>query len=353
MQTSTRIFNPLAISPSVDSQAAAPVAAQASSLGAPESLAPVPLAPAAPRVRTVPSAAATAAYAQTLNSLTPQPAPEPEASTHEQLSRKTKSIIGTIPSKLDAPNVEKAEKFDLNRTSAALDALDLKKAGKTDAYEAAGIKISVRRPGLDTNYELNRAYNALTGGNTEAAIQTYKDILSVEPTNQDALFGLASLYHRQGDVAKARPLYAVLLKNYPKHREGINNFLVLVSDESPQEALAELERLEQRNPDFSPIPAQEAVVLERLGYASEAQAKMMRAIELAPENLTYKYNLAVMMDRQRNYPQAIALYRLLLDSSSKGAQIPASADSIQRRLNHLANVVNSGGMPAVGNSRTL
>ena len=355
VQNSTRIFNPM------DVPAVAVVAPQSSPApmtltpplqnqtvsGAPEPLGATPLNGARYRSAQTAQTPAKVIVPNTLAALPKSSEPK------EQLSRNSKAIIGTIPSKLDSAKIEKNEKFDLSRTTASVDALDLKKAGKVDAYEASGIKISVRRPGLDTNYELNRAYNALTGGDTEVAMQTYKNILSVEPVNQDALFGLASLYHRQGDVARARPLYGILLKNYPNHREGINNFLALVSDESPQEALAELERLEQRNPDFSPIPAQEALVLERLGYASEAQAKMTRAIELAPENLTYKYNLAVMMDRQRNYPEAIALYRLLLDSSSKGAQIPASADSIQRRLNHIATIANTGAVPRFDKSQTM
>jgi Flp pilus assembly protein TadD len=265
------------------------------------------------------------------------PAIVPPAAHSEALSRNTKSILATIPSKLDTPLPGKAQKLNMSRTTPTLDALDIKH-GKKDAYEAAGIKISVSRPGLDTNYELNRAFTAISGGDSATAMQIYKNILSAEPTNPDALFGLASIYHRQGQLDKARPLYGVLLKNYPSHREGINNFLVLVSDESPQEALAELERLEQRNPDFSPIPAQQALVLERLGYAEEAQAKMARAIELSPDNLTYKYNLAIMLDRQKNYEQASALYRLLIDAASKGAVIPASVDSLQKRLNYIANV---------------
>jgi Flp pilus assembly protein TadD len=251
------------------------------------------------------------------------------------MSRDSKTILSRIPSQIDKSKREKTSRIALNRSNPDLQALDIK-SGKVDAYEASGIKISVRRPGLDTNYELNRAFTALSGGDTATAIDAYKGVLSTEPLNADALFGLASVYHRQGQLDKARPLYGVLLKNYPNHREGINNFLALVSDESPQEALAELERLGQRNPDFSPIPAQEALVLNKLGYAAEARNKMLRAIELSPDNLAYKYNLAIMLDRDGNYADAADIYRVLIDASSKGAAIPTSADALQKRLNYIS-----------------
>jgi Flp pilus assembly protein TadD len=185
------------------------------------------------------------------------------------------------------------------------------------------------------------------GGDSAQAIDTYKNILSTEPTNEDALFGLASTYHRLGNLESARPYYGRLLKINPTHREGLNNFLALVSDESPQEALAELERLEQRNPDFSPIPAQQSLVLAKLGYADQAREKILRAIELSPDNLTYKYNLAVMLDKQGRYADAGALYRLLIDASLKGQKIPASLDILQKRLNFIttaaAPTASSGG----------
>lgn len=264
----------------------------------------------------------------------------------EPLSRDTKAILSRIPSKLDTAKPAKGSKVSVARVSPEMH--DLQVRGKIDEYEASGIKISVRRPGLDTNHELNRAYTALSGGDSQQAIEIYRNILSTEPANADALFGLASIYHRQGQLDKARAYYGNLLKSYPSHREGLNNFLVLVSDESPQEALAELERLEQRNPDFSPIPAQQAMLLYKLGYVLEARNKMLRAIDLAPNNLTYKYNLAIMLDGQGDYANAADLYRLLLAASTRGEAIPTTAETIQKRLNFIATAMASHAHPVGG-----
>src|SRR5207237_715870 len=80
----------------------------------------------------------------------------------------------------------------------------------------------------------------------------------------------------------------------PNNRDGWNNFLVLLADEAPQDAVPQLEKLEAGNPDFSPIPAQLAVIYQKMGDQDKASEQMMRAIRLSPENLTYRYNLAIM-----------------------------------------------------------
>lgn len=254
------------------------------------------------------------------------------------LSDQTRQILSKIPSRMDTQVTPRTSSMSLSRVAPEIQAVLGKKA-EEEAYESVGISIKVRRPGLDTNYELNQAYTSLMGGDTQRAIEIYQNIVSNDPRNEDALFGLAATYHRLGQTAKARPFYGMLLKQNPNHREGLNNFLVLVSDESPQDALPELERLELRNPDFSPIPAQIAIVLDKLGYPDQAQAKMLRAIELAPDNLTYKYNLAIMLDRHGRYADASALYRVLIEAALRGESVPASTESMQKRLNYIATVV--------------
>ncbi|MDX2094867.1 MAG: tetratricopeptide repeat protein [Alphaproteobacteria bacterium] len=262
----------------------------------------------------------------------PATAPAPR-----QLSDASRNILSRFPSRLDStpPATGKKTSVAIQRQSPEVKALATP-TPKIESYDAVGLSIKVQRQALDTNFELNRAYTALSNGDSALAAETYKTILAAEPGNEDALFGLAVTYHRLGELARARSYYDQLLKINPGHREGLNNFLALMSAEAPQEALAELERLEQRNPDFSPIPAQQAALLNKSGYPEQAREKMLRAIELAPDNLTYKYNLAVMLDAQGNYADAGALYRLLIDAALKGQKIPAPLETLQKRLNFIA-----------------
>ncbi len=258
------------------------------------------------------------------------------ASMQPKLSPTSKQVLAKYPPHLGQAPATGTGKFKVDRVSP--DITKIVAPNKVEAsYEAAGIKIEVRRAGLDTNHELNNAYDALMAGNTTEAINTYRDILSVEPNNQEALFGLAATLHRLGVTDKARPLYARLLQINPQHREALNNYLSIAGDEAPQEALLELEQLRLRNPDFSPIPAQMGSLYARMGQFSQARSMMMTAIQLAPENLVYQYNLAVMLDRQGEYADASALYGALLKAKQNGATLPVDAEKIQKRYNFLSN----------------
>ncbi|MBV8938955.1 MAG: tetratricopeptide repeat protein, partial [Alphaproteobacteria bacterium] len=201
----------------------------------------------------------------------------------------------------------------------------------------AGLHVTVSKPALDANYELQRAYNALMSGNSDAAIGIYQEVLESDPHNEQALFGLATTYHRAGQLEKARPLYMRLLKINPGHREGLNNFLALAADEAPEEALNELQNLQKRSPDFSPIPAQMAVIYQKMNRLDEAIQYMSRAASLAPENMTYRYNLAILFDKAHHYPEAAALYRQVLDAGLRGETVPGDLTSIQQRLTFISS----------------
>ncbi len=337
--------------PPVDAATVARANAEMAASGTPAVIAP----PTQGFIAPAPLVATTHPLPEQLNAAVPTTivTPVPAQATAEnlgapQLSDASRSVLSKIPSKLDSTPATKGKnaKLDLNRTTPAVKAL-VAKDPKVDSYDSAGLSIKVQRPGLDTNFELNRAYTALMDGDYEIAIDTYKNILSAEPKNEDALFGLASTYHRIGKLDQARPLYAQLLKQNPNDRDALNNFLALVSEEAPQDALAELERLEQRNPDFSPIPAQESIVLAKLGMQEQSREKMLRAIELAPNNMTYKYDLAILLDRQGDYADASAVYRLLIEAAMNGDKLPATAETLQKRLNYItsasAPVTTTGG----------
>ena len=248
------------------------------------------------------------------------------------LSEQSKNIADKIPPVADKkPKKEIARKVDITHDTSNPDGLGTGEIS-VSKHEAMGLKMIAKRPKLDPAYELERAYNALLAGKSDDAIQIYEDILTGDPKNKEALFGLASTYHRAGQIDMARALYGKLLEIDPKNRDGLNNFLVLLADEAPQEALSQMEALEQQNPAFSPIPAQMAIIYQKLGDKEKAVDKMYRALAIAPENVTYRYNLAIMLDKNHNYEEAGKLYAQILDSHAKGEQIPGDATKIQQRL---------------------
>ena len=261
----------------------------------------------------------------------------PEAASSEPpsgLSQESRDILKNIPSNLDREHGnDQTVKISRTKDTDYLQSQDKHDASAKDM----GITVEVKKPGIDVNYELEKAYNALMSGHSADAIEIYKTVLANDPNNKNALFGLATTYHRAGQIDLARPLYGKLLAMEPDNRDALNNFMVLLADESPQAALEELEKLAEKNPDFSPIQAQLAVIYQKLGDWDKASQKMFVAIALAPENLTYRYNLAILLDQQKKYDEAAKLYRQIIEASQRGEVIPGNLQKIQERLTFISS----------------
>lgn len=295
-------------------------------------------------------------------------APAPPAS---ELSPETRAILSELPIKIDSPAVDTKTRVTIKREDPAsgltppspakpaeaiptADATantpavagpeapattptEQAAAPEVSVHEDYGLSIKVSQQPYDAFYELEKAYEALLNGETEVAVEIYKGILYENPRSADALFGLASTYHRLGMRDEARYYYGELFKVAPKHREGINNFLALVAEEAPQEALIRLEALEHANPDFSPIPAQIALIHLQAGNLEAAKSAMLRATRLSPENVIYRYNLAIIFDESGNKAEARALYRELINAAQKGQALPISIEDIQERLTFISS----------------
>lgn len=244
-----------------------------------------------------------------------------------KLTEQDKDIIKNLPPEKTKPvrkpapvKIEHAHKNSLEEDT------DVKK------HNGIGIEISVRKPKANITELLEKAYDSLIAGDQETAISLYKQVLEVKPANKLALFGLATTYHRAGQVQMARPLYAKLLAIDPHNVEGLNNFLVLLADESPQEALVELGNLAKTHPGLSTIPAQMAIIYEKTGDYASAIEKMNIAINLSPENLKYRYNMAVILDKKGDWANAAVFYQQLLTANERGEKISANSEEIQQRL---------------------
>lgn len=301
--------------------------------------APAPAAPAEPPKQAAEAPKETATPEPTQEAKT-QPAPPSQPVTEPTKEMSAKALLKTLPEKLGEPQQTAKAPFTIDRATSTREIFDpttISEADQATKHEAIGVKIEVKTPRIDVNYELEKAYNALMQGQTVLAKDIYNNVLDNDSNNVLALFGLATTYHRNGEFTQARALYAKILTLDPDNRDALNNFLALVSSEVPHEALNQLEKLESKNPDFSPIPAQMAIIYQKLGNPEKAIQKMLRAVSLEPENLTYRYNLAVLMDRVGKRDEAAALYRQLVAAYQKGAQLPGSIHQIQERLTFLSS----------------
>lgn len=256
----------------------------------------------------------------------------PEQTPLTSLSPETMEILRTLPQDLTGmPQVKPAKDVDISRASPDVEL----PGGQVLKSESMDMDIKLKQPKIDVSYELQQAYEALLQGHTENAISIYRDVLSADPVNETALFGLATTYHRVGLIDEARPIYGKLLALNPNHTEALNNFLALVGDESPEAALEIMARLQEKNPDYSPIPAQMSILKEKMGDMQGAIHSMRKAYSISPENLVYLYNLGILYDKKGDRDEAAAIYQQMLEAYERGQDLPAPTAEIQERLTFL------------------
>lgn len=201
------------------------------------------------------------------------------------------------------------------------------------------LKIQTLDGNDDLNSLIHTAYHASTSGQVEAALTIYKVALKQDEQNQNILYALASIYHRLSQFTEAKLYYQKLLTINPDYTKALNNYLLLLSEESPMDALTELKKMEVDNPEYSPVVAQIGMIYARIGEYDLAEKNLKKALILSPEVLNFRYNLAVVYDQMKRYKEAATLYQQLLDMESAGQSLPQSKEAIRDRLMHIRSKI--------------
>lgn len=257
-----------------------------------------------------------------------------------QLSPETREILSRIkPNELQPAERSLAPQQDvaIDRGGNADSVFDDFKKLDEDPNTQGDIGLSMEtKPSEESaSMLIEQAYRAMEAGQLEVAASFYKKALYQEPENKEALFGLASVYQRTGQLPQARATYSKLLSIDRDNWPAMNNFLILAAEESPDHAIEEFRRLAKINPEFAPIPAQIGMIYYRQKKYDDAAKYLQKAITLDPANLSYRFNLAVAYDRLGRSRLAARLYQQLLAESDKGRELPESIDKIQERLAYL------------------
>lgn len=196
------------------------------------------------------------------------------------------------------------------------------------------VAVSKEEVVVQRRYEhLRSGFDALRVGQYEVAVSFYREVLQQDSHNVDALFGLAVSYHRGRQFDQARDVYATLLRVEPGHEAGMNNFLMLLRDAMPGEVHAVFEALIKEHPYYAPLFVQMAMFHADQGQDLErAIGYMEHAVALEPNDLSYRYNMAVLLDRAKRFTLAAQLYRQLIKASLRGEQVPGSVRVMEDRL---------------------
>ncbi len=184
---------------------------------------------------------------------------------------------------------------------------------------------------------LQDAQDALLAGQNEIAIEFFKEALELDIKNRRTMLGLAVAYQQNQQYEQARQFYREVLKAEPRNKVAVNNYLVLLSQQFPNEAIGEFEKLYKENSEFSILPAQMGIIHLKNGNYPEATKFLIRAIMLSPDNAIYKYHLAIAYDRLGNFKEAANFYNQVIEAARSGYDLPDSVDKIQSRVTFLLN----------------
>lgn len=211
---------------------------------------------------------------------------------------------------------------------------------KSQTTAAIGKNVTMSVSNKSTNSSgfteyLSKGYKAAMQGQLEVSLMLYNNALKAQPDSLNAMYAMAAIYHKLMQYSDAKRMYEMILGIDPHYQNALNNYLVVMAEESPEQALIEFRKLETVNPNFSPIQAQIGMVYAKIKDYNLAVQYLIRAVMLSPEISNYRYNLAVLYDKMGHHHEALISYRQLLAYEKPNEPLPVNSDYLRSRINYL------------------
>ena len=202
-----------------------------------------------------------------------------------------------------------------------------------DSAETNAIQIRQSSTGSQVNPALDGAYQSFIAGNSVAARQQYQRVLQQDPTNRDALLGMAAISLNQRDASQAGSFYGKLLELDPTDAEAIAG-LTSLQQGDPVQSESRLKRILAQSPNSSAILFALGNLYAQQSRWADAQQVYFRAFVSAPSNADYAFNLAVSLDRLSQAKSAREYYVRALDLGQRGSGNFSRAN-VQKRIKEL------------------
>lgn len=160
------------------------------------------------------------------------------------------------------------------------------------------------------------ANRALRLGRFEAALDLYTELYKANPRDGRILMGRAVALQKLDRIPEAIEAYEGVLDMNADNPEAIVNLMGLIRKEYPAVALEKLLVLQERHPRNPAIVAQLGIAYADAGNLEQATSTLNRAAALEPNNAQHYFNLAVVAERMKDRPRAIALYEKALETDA-------------------------------------
>jgi tetratricopeptide (TPR) repeat protein len=178
--------------------------------------------------------------------------------------------------------------------------------------------VSVKRPAPQVDPHVAAGYAAYQAGDMAAAREAYRRALGEDPSNRDALLGMAAVEMRSGRYEAADALYRRLLQADPRDAHAQAGLLALRSNlTDPVAAESRVKTLLSEDPSANVLYFTLGNEYARQGRWGEAQQSYFKAFAEDPDNPDFAYNLAISLDHLRQPKLALEYYRRALALAAK------------------------------------
>jgi Tfp pilus assembly protein PilF len=166
----------------------------------------------------------------------------------------------------------------------------------------ANLRISRTTAPAAVNPDVATGYASLQGGDLDGATQAYERALRADPSNRDALLGIATIQLRLNRTDAAEASFRRVMRLYPQDTYAAAQLAALQAGSDPVGALSQVNSLIAREADRADagngaLPFIQGNQLAAQGRWNEAQQAYFNAHRADPNNPDFCYNLAVSLDR--------------------------------------------------------
>jgi len=156
-------------------------------------------------------------------------------------------------------------------------------------------------------------------GKREEAIKALEDWLKEYPKDNLTQLEVANRYLSIGKNPEAILAFKKVLEAAPNTVIALNNLAWLLKDTNPSDALRYSEKARAVAPNAPAVMDTAAVVLLSNGQALKAEAMINRAIDIEPENPTFTYHKAMILEASGRSNEARPLLERIVSTNQKFA----------------------------------
>jgi tetratricopeptide (TPR) repeat protein len=179
-------------------------------------------------------------------------------------------------------------------------------------------------------------YAAYQAGDLTLARAEYEQALRDDPSNRDALLGIAAIETRSGRVGQAESYYRRLLQDDPRDSHAHAGLLALRAQRlDPLQVESRIKTLLANDPEASVLHFSLGNQYARQGRWDEAQRAYAKAHAADPGNPDFAFNCAVSLDHLHQRAAALEQYRIALElAGARSANFPL--ESAAERVRQLS-----------------